>query len=47
MSQPAEEYKAAPALAVEILEQHGAEVSGEVLKQVAKNVGTKGLIHGR
>lgn len=46
MSQPAEEYKAAPALAVEILEQHGAEVSGEVLKQVAKNVGPRGSFMG-
>lgn len=46
MTQTADEYKAAPALAVEILEQHGAEASGEVLKLVAQNVGPRGSFMG-
>ena len=46
MSKPAVAYKAAPALAAEILEKHGAEVSGTVLKQVAQNVGPKGTFMG-
>lgn len=46
MAQPVVEYKAAPALAVEILEAHGETPSGEVLKQVAQNVGPRGSFMG-
>jgi len=38
--------KAAPALAVEILEDHGVEPSGDILKLVAQNVGPNASFMG-
>ena len=39
-------FKAAPALAVEILEDHGVEPSGDILRLVAQNMGQKASFMG-
>ena len=39
-------FKAAPALAVEILEAHGVNPTGEIMKLVAQNVGPKASFMG-
>jgi len=41
-----ENFKAAPALAVEILEDHGVVPTGDILKLVAQNVGPKASFMG-
>lgn len=39
-------FKAAPALAVEILEDHGVKPTGEIMRLVAQNVGPKATFMG-
>lgn len=41
-----EGFKAAPALAVEILNDHGVKPSGEIMKLVAQNIGPKASFMG-
>lgn len=39
-------YKAAPAVAIEILEEHGVESTGKILSQVARVMGSNAAFNG-
>lgn len=39
-------FKAAPAVAIEILEEHGVEPTGKILNQVAKAMGSAATFNG-
>jgi hypothetical protein len=45
-TKPDANLKAAPALAVEILEDHGVNPTGEIMRLVAQNVGPKASFMG-